>query len=130
PKIRTAMIDNGSPEPEFHTDDDRTHFLTVLPANMEAYEDDAETQEIAEPINPISGAIGGAIGGAIDLTPRQTEILEIIKNNNAISQREIAKKVGINNSAVIKTTDKLKQLGVLKRVGGTRGHWEVIHPTS
>jgi ATP-dependent DNA helicase RecG len=81
----------------------------------------------------IGGATGGAIkdtggstGGQIDLTERQTEILELIRVNNKISLRTIAKILNINESAIIKHLNKLKEKGALKRIGGTRGYWEVI----
>ncbi|MCK4619606.1 MAG: winged helix-turn-helix domain-containing protein, partial [Desulfobacterales bacterium] len=53
------------------------------------------------------------------------EIIEIIKSDNKISYRAIAKKLDINDSAVDKHIKSLKEKGILKRVGGTRGHWEV-----
>lgn len=34
PKIRKSMHDNGSPEPVFETDDDKTYFLTLLPVHL------------------------------------------------------------------------------------------------
>ncbi|MCD6116793.1 winged helix-turn-helix transcriptional regulator [bacterium] len=73
------------------------------------------------------GAISGAIGGAIELTDRQKEILNLIKQDNKMAYREIAEKLGINNSAVQSHLYNLKEKGVLKRVGGTRGHWEVMN---
>jgi len=80
PKIRTAMIDNGSPEPEFHTDDDRTHFLTIFRANMDAYEDEPETSEITES--------GGSIGGAMpDLNERQKKAIEYVKEHGSITNK-------------------------------------------
>ncbi len=69
------------------------------------------------------------VDGAIHLTDRQNEILSIIQKNNKIGYRDIAKELGINDSAVKKHMNKLKELGVLKRVGGTRGHWEVLDET-
>lgn len=33
PKIRRSMAENGSPEPDFKTDDDRTYFLSILPVH-------------------------------------------------------------------------------------------------
>jgi len=69
---------------------------------------------------------GGAIGGAIELTDRQREILGLIKSDRKISYRAIASTLGINESAVQKQLDILKGKGVLKRMGGTRGHWEVL----
>lgn len=69
---------------------------------------------------------GGSIGDSIELTERQKEILEIIKKNKKIAYRTIAKLLGINESAVKKHLNALKEKGVLKRVGGTRGYWEII----
>lgn len=71
------------------------------------------------------GSIGGSISGSIKITDRQKEIVEIIKADNEISYRAIAKKLKINDSAVKKHLNVLKEKSVLKRVGGTRGHWEV-----
>ena len=71
-------------------------------------------------------SIGGSIGGSIDLSVRQKEILSIIKNDNKISYRAIAEKLSINDSAVKKHLDKLKEKGILKRIGGTRGYWGIL----
>ncbi len=68
---------------------------------------------------------GGAIGGSIDLAIRQKEILNIIEMDYKISYRSIAEKLKINDSAVKKYLNTLKEKGVLKRVGGTRGHWVI-----
>jgi len=72
------------------------------------------------------GAIGSAIGGAMDMTDRQKEIISIIRDNSKISYRAVASMLEINESAVIKHLNALKHKGVLKRIGGTRGHWEVL----
>lgn len=73
------------------------------------------------------GSIGVSIGGSIEMTDRQKEVLDIIKADNRISYRSIAAKLGINDSAVKKHLNALKEKGVLERVGGTRGHWEIIN---
>lgn len=70
-----------------------------------------------------SGAMGGAME---DLTVRQKEILEQIIINNKVTYRAIAKQMQINESAVLKHIDQLKEKGYLKRVGKTRGHWKII----
>lgn len=61
----------------------------------------------------------------MELTARQIEIINIIISDNKISYRAIAKKLNINDSAVDKHIKTLKEKGALKRVGGTRGYWEV-----
>ena len=68
---------------------------------------------------------GAPIGGPIILTTRQKEILDIIKRDNKISYRALAVKLKINNSAVKKHLNILQRKGALKRVGKTRGYWQV-----
>ncbi len=102
------------PEPKFIQDD---HFRTIVYRN-----DDV----IIEKSGVISGAIGGAISGAISLTKRQQEIIDLIEDNNKISYRAIAKKMEINDSAIDRHIKNLKDMGVLIRVGGTRGYWKIV----
>ena len=49
--------------------------------------------------------------------------MKIISVNSKVSIRTIAGKLGINDSAAQQHVDKLKEKGVIKRVGGTRGYW-------
>ena len=79
-----------------------------------------------------SGAIGGSIGGSIGssiqetmLTDRQKEILVLIQQNPKVSYRAMAEQFGINESAVKKHLNRLKDAGWLERVGGTRGYWVI-----
>ena len=75
----------------------------------------------------IGGAIGGAMGGAIlQLTERQNEVLSIITADPAISYRLIARHLNINESAVLKHINILKEKGFIVRKGGTRGKWEIL----
>jgi predicted HTH transcriptional regulator len=54
------------------------------------------------------------------------KILKIINENQSITLPEIAELVGISKRAVEKQIAKLKDEGVLKRVGGRKnGYWEV-----
>lgn len=74
----------------------------------------------------IGSSMGGSMGGSIDLTARQKEILEIIKDNNKIGYRTLAETLNINDSAVKKHLNNLKKQGILKRVGRTRGYWKIL----
>ena len=74
------------------------------------------------------GAIGGAIGGSIDnLTDKQKEVLTLIIEDNKISYRAIANQLSINESAVLKHLNKLKEKEIIKRIGGTRGDWKISY---
>ena len=62
-----------------------------------------------------------------ELTERQIGVLRLIQANPAISRRELAEKLGINQSAVQKHLEALKDKGVLKRIGGAKGgSWAVV----
>lgn len=74
----------------------------------------------------IGGQIGGHIGGQIDLTDRQNDILNLIKQNPKVSRKKISEALDINQSAVLKHLESLKDKNLLKRVDGTRGYWEVL----
>lgn len=83
-------------------------------------------------IEPLGGSIGGSIedlgGSMLDaeiLTDRQNEILVLIQQNPKISYRDMAVQLGINDSAVKKHLNHLRNAGWLERVGGTRGYWLV-----
>ncbi|MCF4100110.1 putative DNA binding domain-containing protein [Gillisia sp. M10.2A] len=79
------------------------------------------------------GQIGGQIGGQKDaeiddikkLTHRQKEVLKLITSDNRISRSGIAEVLHINESAIQKHLNNLKNAGFIERVGGTRGYWEI-----
>lgn len=78
-------------------------------------------------IESISGAIDH-LSGAIEvsqLTERQQEILVLIRTNPKVPYRSLAEQLGINQSALQKHLNHLKDAGWLERVGGTRGHWAI-----
>jgi predicted HTH transcriptional regulator len=72
-----------------------------------------------------SGSIGGSIGGPNTPTPRQQEIINLIKQDNKISYRAMAQQLSINESAIKKHLNTLKQQNIIERVGGTRGYWRL-----
>ncbi|RVT79654.1 winged helix-turn-helix transcriptional regulator [Flavobacterium sufflavum] len=87
------------------------------------------SKEVPDSGGAIGGAIGGVIGGAISiLTERQKEVLEIIIKDDKISYRAIAEQMSINESAVSKHIEQLKEKGYIERIGGTRGFWKVKYP--
>lgn len=111
-RIRQAVAEHGGTELDLHYND----FFTVTFRAKVAMVSDGE----------IGREIGREIGGEIELTERQREVLDLIRSNPKLSAKVLADRLGINPSAVEKHLQALKKKGVLRRVGGTRGHWQVL----
>jgi len=48
-----------------------------------------------------------------------------MKDNSKVSAAMLAEIVGISKRKVEENVAKLKKMGLIERVGGTRGYWEV-----
>lgn len=86
--------------------------------------DSATIDEVKDIGTPQSGAIYGQIEKGL-LTERQQDVLSLLESDPTISRQEIVASLGINASAVQKHLAKLKELGIIERVGGTRGYWQI-----
>lgn len=75
-----------------------------------------------------SGQAGGQAHKTM-LTERQKEVFELIKQSPDISRRQLALKLGINESAIQKHIDALKQKRAIVREGETTGFWKIIMNT-
>ena len=63
------------------------------------------------------------------LTGTQKDIVEIISGNANVTISQIAAQLGKNPRGIDKHLHKLRELGILRRVGGDfGGHWEIIMP--
>ena len=63
----------------------------------------------------------------VKLGVNETKILELIFENNNITIKELAKKVGISEVSVYKNIEKLKEKKVLRRVGSDKtGNWKIV----
>ena len=120
PAIYNAIAANKSPQPRFNTDDpDRRFFFVAF---------DAISKE-ALGVNrggQIGGQVGGPMSGPIELTDRQNEIVRELLKNSRVTRKELSKKLSINESAIQKHLKTLRDKGAIKRIGGTRGYWEVV----
>ena len=64
------------------------------------------------------------------LSNTTTSICMFIVSDKNISRKELAEKTGISTTAVQKHLNKLKSLGIIKRIGSAKnGYWEVIEDT-
>jgi Fic family protein len=77
---------------------------------------------ILEAISKVGNKVGSEVG---NLTENQKKILELIEKNNRISAAKLADFVGISTRKIEENIAKLKQQGLLERIGGTRGYWKL-----
>ena len=144
PKIRRTLKSNGSPDPVFKTDYERTYFLAVLKIHPLAMKSEQEREQVGEKeiressekvrrkFGESSEKVQIKFGESPDKVRRKSgesseKILKIIKENQDISARNMSVIMGISQRAVEKQLSKLKKMGVIRRIGPDKGgHWEII----
>ncbi len=77
---------------------------------------------ILEAINKVGNEVGNRVG---NLSENQAHIIELMKKDPKVSAKVLAEHVGISVRKTEENIAKLKKMEIVKRVGGTRGHWEV-----
>lgn len=79
---------------------------------------------ILHTVRKVGNRVGNRVGNT--LTDNQLKIIENIKENSKVSAAVLSKLLGISIRKTEENLSKLKELNILKRVDGTRGHWEII----
>ena len=100
-KIINSCKDAGLPEPEI-------------------IEKEAGVMVALHKYEATTDQVGGQV---LILTKRQKEVLALIVENPLISRKQLAEKLGINESAVQKHTDALKKKDIIERDSATTGQW-------
>ena len=77
---------------------------------------------ILEAIDKVGNEVGKKVG---NLTENQQSIIQSMKANPKVSAAKLSKIVDISKRKVEENVAKLKKMGLVERVGGTRGYWEV-----
>lgn len=112
-----ALEANGSPKPEFVTDEDRSYFITRLFIH-ERFLEDAEK----EPKRSQKGAKKELKKGA----ERKQAILALLAENPMITQARLMEEMDLTRKQVQKDMKELQEKGVLVREGTNRsGRWIV-----
>ena len=58
----------------------------------------------------------------------ERKIIELIQKNEHITYSELSERVGIHEKNIFKNIEKLKEKGILKRIGPDKGgHWEITN---
>lgn len=116
-KILDALEANGSPNPEFETDEDRSYFITRLYIHEKFVDNSSE-----EPKRSRKGAKKEPKKGA----ERKQAILAILAENSTITQTQLMEEMNLTRKQVQKDMKELQAQGVLVRSGTNRsGRWVV-----
>jgi len=78
---------------------------------------------ILETIHKVGNGVGNKVGN--ELNENQQKIVAALRNDRKLSAQKLSKLIGISKRKIEENLAKLKSKGVIKRIGGTRGHWEV-----
>lgn len=66
-------------------------------------------------------------GNKDKVTDNQRKIIDSILRNSKISTNHLADEVGISQRKIKENINKLKEMGILQRIGPAKGaHWEII----
>ena len=120
-KIRNALRNNGSPEPIFETDDERTYFATTLffhPDFVRSETDEQENDRINDRINDRDMEKFSAHDWAV---------FEIIQQNPDLTVALIAAQLDVSESTVRRAIRKLRSNGFIQREGSNKkGTWIIL----
>ena len=62
-----------------------------------------------------------------NISRNQMLIIELLDKNKNITANEIALQIGISHRKVQENMAKLKEIGIIKRIGPAKGgHWQVV----
>ena len=120
-KIRNALRNNGSPEPIFETDDERTYFATTLffhPDFVRSETGERENDRINDRINDRDME---------KFSAHDRAVFEIIQQNPNLTVALIASQLGVSESTVRRAIRKLRSNGFIQREGSNKkGTWIIL----
>ncbi len=115
-KILRALAENGSPNPEFETDDDHSYFISRLFVHESFLkEEELKRSRKRAKKEPKKGA------------ERKQEILDMLAENSAMTQTGIMEELKLTRKQVQNDIKELQKEGLLSREGSNRsGKWIVM----
>jgi ATP-dependent DNA helicase RecG len=124
-KILDALRQNGSPLPEFETNEAHDYFIARLFVREGFY--DYESGNTSGTTKETTSNVSGTTKETTKETTREI-LISAIRKNPSITVKELAALVGLTVDGVRYHIDKLRQEGILSREGSTKsGRW-IIRP--
>lgn len=114
-KILDAIRANGSPMPEFETDEGHTYFISRFYVHEYFYDEDAEEVK-KDPVETES------------LTT-EMQVYQLINNNPTVRRQDIADRLSMSMGGIKKVIKRLTDKGILHFEGNSRtGQWVIDKP--
>lgn len=117
-KIRNALRLNGSPEPLFETDEDRTFFSTTLyvhPGFLSAAD------------GGVSDSVNGRENGRYGLSRNEAMVRDLLRGRPQATIKELSEALSLGTSTISRVLKRLKTEGIIVREGSDKkGRWVVL----
>ena len=120
-KILDALRKNGSPLPEFETDEFHDYFVTRLFVREGFYDYEGDTGSNLKDTQNANGTLNGTLNSA-DI--RKKKIRELVLLNPKITRKQIAEKLEISERSVQRLLNNMPDIQFTG--GGRSGHWEIV----
>ena len=113
-KILNALEANGSPKPEFETDDNHSYFISRLFVHEGFLKEETKSSQKGAEKEPKKGA------------ERKRDILNQLEENSTMTQTGLMEVLGLTRKQIQKAIKELQEEGLLVREGSNRnGRWIV-----
>lgn len=124
PTIQAKLAENGSPRAVFETTDDRLTFLVTILIHKGCMESSGLQLKSSETSNFSSERTKKSSERKQKSSER---VLDLIRQRPSISAAEIAMRIDMSSRGVEKQIKKLREDGVIRRIGADfGGYWEII----
>ena len=128
---------NGSPEPEFTTDEGRNYLIVTIFAHQGFRIKEAVNEAVNEVVNEVEyiskndseNRLLNESPAHYHATSRQARIIAEIREAPDITIRRLAELTGVSKSTLEREIKAMKKAGRIRRVGSDKtGRWDVIVP--
>ena len=101
--------------PEFKEND---IFTTIIPLNA----------TVNDTVNAtVNDTVNATVNDTVKLNKTEKAIIDLIKQNNNITQKDLSIQLNVSESTVKRNTNKLKKKGLLDREGSDKnGYWKIL----
>ena len=83
--------------------------------------------DIFTTIIPLNATVNEPVNAPVKLNNTQKLIIKLMKENNQITQIELSRKLKVNESTIKRNISKLRDRGMLRRIGSDKsGYWKIL----